>query len=109
VTFEEARRHLGIETQRQSSPRALARTTPALLGLFSLVTLLGIEIGGAEIPIQGTAWYAKPNVTFSDALACVRRRMWEARLNVSSGRKGRDRSYCAEDLESLLDAVSLAA
>src|ERR671926_1684501 len=40
VTFEEARRHLGLETQRQWSDLAIARTTPALLGLFSLVTLL---------------------------------------------------------------------
>ena len=40
VTFEEARRHLGIETQRQWSDKAIARTTPLLLGLFSWVTLL---------------------------------------------------------------------
>jgi hypothetical protein len=40
VTFEEARAHLGIETQRQWSDLAILRTTPALLGLFSLVTLL---------------------------------------------------------------------
>src|SRR4051812_40150784 len=39
TTFEEARRHLGLETQRQWSDLAILRTTPALLGLFSLVTL----------------------------------------------------------------------
>jgi DDE superfamily endonuclease len=39
VTFAEVRRHLGVETQRQWSDKAIARTTPALLGLFSLVTL----------------------------------------------------------------------
>ena len=37
VTFAEVRRHLGVETQRQSSDPAIARTTPALLGLFSLI------------------------------------------------------------------------
>src|SRR5215210_8565562 len=37
VTFQEARRHLGVETQRQWSELAIRRTTPALLGLFSLV------------------------------------------------------------------------
>ena len=31
VTFEELRAHLGMETQRQWSERAIARTTPALL------------------------------------------------------------------------------
>ena len=40
VTFEETRAHLGVETQRQWSDRAIARTTPCLLGLFSLITLL---------------------------------------------------------------------
>jgi hypothetical protein len=40
VTFHEVRAHLGVRTQRHWSDRAIARTTPALLGLFSLVTLL---------------------------------------------------------------------
>lgn len=77
VTFHAARAHLGVETQRQWSERAIARTTPALLGLFSLVTLLAHEPltrGGA--PLQQTAWYTKTTPTFSDALALVRRRLW---------------------------------
>ena len=41
--FEEARRHLGVETQRQWTDKAIRRTTPVLLGLFSLVTLLAIH------------------------------------------------------------------
>jgi hypothetical protein len=43
VTFEEARAHLGLETQRQWSDRAIARTTPVLLGLFSVVTLAAVR------------------------------------------------------------------
>ena len=43
VTFHEVRAHLGVETQRQWSERAIARTTPALMGLFSLVTLVAHE------------------------------------------------------------------
>ena len=39
-TFQEVRAHLGVETQRQWTDLAIPRTTPALLGLFSLVTLL---------------------------------------------------------------------
>ena len=39
VTFQEVRAHLGVETQRQWSDRAIARTTPALMGLFSWITL----------------------------------------------------------------------
>jgi hypothetical protein len=40
VTFEEARAHLGIETQRQWNDLAIGRSTPLLFGLFSLVTTL---------------------------------------------------------------------
>ena len=39
VTFAEVRRHLGVESQRQWSDFAIARTAPALLGWFSPVTL----------------------------------------------------------------------
>ena len=46
VTLAEVRRHLGVETQRQWSDLAILRTTPALLGLFSLVTLWADRIKG---------------------------------------------------------------
>jgi hypothetical protein len=77
VTFEEARRHLGVETQRQWTDQAIARTTPALFGLFSLVTLWAGEllVAAACGPRQAS-WYAKKNLTFSDALALVRQRLW---------------------------------
>src|SRR5208283_2879507 len=39
TTFQEVREHLGVETQRQWSDLAILRTTPALLGLYSLVTI----------------------------------------------------------------------
>jgi hypothetical protein len=76
VTFREVRAHLGVETQRQWSDRAIARTTPALLGLFSLVTLLAHAQIPAAAPIRRAAWYVKPLPTFADALARVRRQLW---------------------------------
>ena len=78
VTFEEARRHLGVETQRQWSDLAIHRTTPLLFGLFSLVTLWASELATktGKLPVLGAAWYKKPNPTFSDCLAIVRRMLW---------------------------------
>ncbi len=77
VTFEEVRRHLGVETQRQWSDRAILRTTPALLGLFSLVTLYAHpRMGPTGDRVRQAAWYPKPLPTFSDALALVRRELW---------------------------------
>ncbi|WP_157272148.1 hypothetical protein [Azohydromonas aeria] len=79
VTFEEARRHLGMETQRQWSDLTIARTTPVLLGLFSLVTLLANAlVTQGRLPIRQAAWYVKAVLTFSDALAAVRSHWWDA-------------------------------
>jgi hypothetical protein len=78
VTFHEVRAHLGVETQRQWSDLAILRTTPALLGLFSLVTLLAQHLGIARAaPVREAAWYPKTNPTFLDALATVRRQFWD--------------------------------
>ncbi|MDX9866074.1 MAG: transposase [Anaerolineaceae bacterium] len=78
VTFQEVRTHLGVETQRQWSDKAIARSTPVLLALFSWVTLLAhqSQING-QLPIRKAAWYTKAVPTFSDAIALVRRRIWE--------------------------------
>jgi len=77
VTFREVRDHLGVETQRQWSNKAIARTTPCLLGLFSLVTLLGKQLTPyARRATATSAWYRKPRPTFSDTLAAVRREIW---------------------------------
>jgi len=78
VTFEEVRRHLGVETQRQWSDLAIRRTTPALFGLFSLVTLLTHQrVAGTVLAVRQAAWYRKEQPTFADALASVRRDLWQ--------------------------------
>jgi hypothetical protein len=86
VTFEEARRHLGVETQRQWSELAIRRTTPALLGLFSLVTLFTHQhLSRTPVHIRQAAWYQKAQPTFADALALVRRELWaEAAFHLSA-------------------------
>lgn len=77
VTFEEARRHLGVESQRQWSDLAIARSTPVLMGLFSIVTLWADKLQQQQgIEAQRSAWYQKVNPTFSDALALVRQQLW---------------------------------
>ena len=89
TTFEEARRHLGMESQRQWTDLAVLRTTPALLGLFSLVTLwasqLAIECGPM---LERVRWYPKPLATFSDALALVRHELWTAQISAASSTTG---------------------
>ena len=77
VTFEEARAHLGVETQRQWSDKAIARSTPVLLSLFSLVTLLASRLKVRQrTATLSSSWYPKLVPTFSDSLAAVRRHLW---------------------------------
>ncbi|WP_428487039.1 IS701 family transposase [Rhodopila sp.] len=79
VTFRETRDHLGVETQRQWSDQAIARTTPCLLALFSIVTLLGTRLTKrARLVVSTAAWYRKQRPTFADTLAAVRREIWAA-------------------------------
>jgi hypothetical protein len=110
VTFHEARAHLGIETQRQWSELAILRTTPALLGLFSLVTLLAHQLlGGGSLPVRHAAWYAKATPTFVDALALVRRRLWPVASScLSSGAPDLVQIPRAQ-LERLTDTLAFAA
>jgi DDE superfamily endonuclease len=87
VTFHEVRAHLGVETQRQWADPAIARSTPALFGLFSLVTLLAHpELSRHPVLCSQSAWYAKALPTFADALALLRRRLWMALLFQTSPR-----------------------
>lgn len=108
VTFEEARAHLGLETQRQWSDLAIQRTTPALLGLFSLVTLLAQHLSAGNPPVQTAAWYAKPQPTFSDAIALVRYHLWTTMKFVNSPAESRFRLIPDSVLPGLVETICYA-
>jgi hypothetical protein len=83
TTYEEVRAHLGVETQRQWNELAIARTTPVLLGLFSLVTLMAHrQHARGALWVRQAAWYIKDRATFADALASVRRELWPWALSL---------------------------
>jgi DDE superfamily endonuclease len=85
VTFEEVRAHLGVETQRQWSDKAILRTTPVLLGLYSLIILWTHDLAKArKLKPRIAAWYPKPVLTFSDAIAAVRREIWAHQISFMS-------------------------
>jgi len=110
VTFEEARAHLGVETQRQWSDLAILRTTPALLGLFSMVTLFAHQIlQGHELAARQATWYQKAQPTFSDTLALVRQQLWPVSISWMSGGKGDVVIIPKALLERLTDTLAFAA
>jgi len=110
VTFEEVRAHLGVETQRQWSDQAIARTTPILLGLYSFITLLAYNWAeNHRLPVREAAWYAKGGATFADALAFVRRIIW-GRLNYTTSAPAPDSVLIPQQsLELLMDTLCYGA
>jgi hypothetical protein len=110
VTFEESRAHLGVETQRQWNWLAIVRSTPALMGLYSIVTLTTEALMKSEVKVVRTAaWYAKTEPTFSDAIAIVRRQLW-SHCYFSTSEQRADLIKIPRSLfERLTDAVCYAA
>jgi hypothetical protein len=112
VTFQEMRRHLGFETQRQWSELAIRRTTPALLGLFSLVTLFAHQqmrqaVGALR---RQAAWYHKAHPTFADALGLVRKELWAQERIFYGSRAETDTVKVPQAfVERLTEAVCYAA
>jgi hypothetical protein len=111
VTFQEMRRHLGFESQRQWSELAIRRTTPALLGLFSLVTLFAhrrmVQAAGT---FRQAAWYQKRHPTFADALALVRKELWVQEQSFCGSPSATDTIKVPRVfMERLTDAVCYAA
>ena len=111
VAFREARTHLGMETQRQWSDLAIARTTPILLGLFSWTTLAAHVLQKRHPITQRTAaWYDKPSPTFVDAIALVRRHLWLASEGFSLSTAAPDvRELPTALYHRLVDALAYAA
>jgi DDE superfamily endonuclease len=110
VTFEEARAHLGVETQRQWSDLAIVRTTPALLALFSLITLFAHQLlQGQDMAVRQATWYQKAVPTFSDTLAYVRQQLWPVSISWMSGAKGDVVIIPKALFERLTDTLAFAA
>jgi hypothetical protein len=107
TTFQAVRTHLGVETQRQWNDQAIARTTPALMGLITLMAHPHFLRG--EGPLRQAAWYSKAQPTFADAIACVRRQIWRSQGFVMS-RSHPDRTKLIPLLHHrLIDALCYAA
>jgi hypothetical protein len=112
ATFQEMRQRLGFESQRHWSEKAIRRTAPALLALFSLVTLFAHQrmAQGSGIVVRQTAWYRKSYPTFSDALALVRKELWAQEETFCGSAQQTDTvKVPREFMERLTDAVCYAA
>ena len=112
TTFQEVRAHLGVETQRQWSDLAILRTTPALLGLFSLITVWADGLARANpsaVRANTAAWYSKQEPTFSGAIAALRRVLWSPPDLSISRQAGKTVRITTGLLNRLFQTLCLAA
>ena len=110
VTFEELRAHLGMETQRQWSDLAIARTTPILFALYSMVILIAQKIiKDGVMPVKSLAWHNNSESTFSDVIALVRRHIWSSRYYTNSSTQPDSILFQDDFLNTLLDQLCYAA
>lgn len=109
VTFAETRAHLGIETQRQWTDNAIARTTPALLGLYSLISLWAGDLLSCNSIPYAAAWYRKTSLTFSDAIAAVRLQIWIGDINQRSPPNREPKYIPAHRIIRMAQALCFAA
>jgi hypothetical protein len=79
-----------IEHEASVTDRAAAVFDHSPMGLFSLITLWAAEAKVmAVLQPRSAAWYVKDELTFSDAIATVRRVLWGT-PNLSTSRKTPD-------------------
>ena len=73
TTFQETRRHLGLETLRNRCSTAVRRSVPLLLATYSLVVVwFAKHVQCPSEHKQHTPWYTKPSIAFSDMFAAAR-------------------------------------
>jgi hypothetical protein len=110
VTFQEVRQHLGFATPRNWKRNSVLRTAPLLLGLFSLVCLIYHRHtrGRGATPAQ-TPWYSKREVSFADAIASIRRRLWQQTVFQGPIEHEILKKLPTKLRETLLDQLSRAA
>jgi hypothetical protein len=112
VTFAETRMHLGVETQRQWSDKAIQRCTPLLMAMYSIITLVAIKMNETKTILmhETTSWYDKNGeLTFADIIIAVRRSIWTKQHFSKSANNDDFVKFTAHEISHLIHQLSLAA
>lgn len=112
VTFEEVRAHLGVETQRQWSDKAIQRSTPLLMGLYSLLTLVALKMNETKVLLvqEANSWYDKKGeLTFVDIVIAVRRSLWTVKYFSKCEKNGDLLEISVQESRALIYQLALAA
>lgn len=94
VTHYDCKQHLGLEDPANRVPKAVERTAPMAMFLYSLTIVWFAIEGHAELQFPHRPWYPqKSEPSFADMLTTLRRKSWEDQLSkVSLDTTQRDNS-----------------
>jgi SRSO17 transposase len=73
VAFHDSKQHLGFEEPQAWTRRAVERTAPVAMLLYSLIVRWFAAEGHVHYGVPQTSWYVKPYASFADMLATLRR------------------------------------
>jgi len=73
VAFHDSKVHLGFEEPQSWTRRAVERTAPMAMLLYSLLVKWFADEGHRHYRPVSTTWYTKPHASFGDMLATLRR------------------------------------
>ena len=112
VTFQESRSNLGVETQRQWSDNAIQRSTPLLMAMYSILTLIAIKMNTIKSLVvqETTSWYDKQGeLTFADIIVIIRREIWSKQYLSKSSNQDEFHKFSEQEMKRLIYHLSLAA
>lgn len=105
VAFENSKQVLGLEDPANRTPKAVQRTAPMALVLYSLIVAWFHRGGHSRVKFPDRPWYPKKSEpSFADMLTTLRRQSWENHLSTPQSKTGR----LKKSLAQIVQFVSLA-
>lgn len=109
TTFQEMRRHLGLESSCGRKQETVLRVEPCQFGLYTVVALLYQGLPKKYAKVQGLSWPGKGHVTFSDSLCAVRRWLWQEWVLKEADGEGVFKNLPKGMRQTLLEGLAPAA
>src|SRR5205807_8863314 len=105
VTFENCKQLLGLEDPANRKPKAIERTAPMALVLYSCVLTWFDRVGHLFVQFPDRPWYTrKAEPSFADMLSTLRRLSWQEKLRPLLPKRG----LLSKAVQQLIDFVSRA-
>lgn len=102
VTFEHSKQLLGLEDPANRKPKAVERTAPMALVLYSLILVWFHQVGHKHVKFPDRPWYTKKSEpSFGDALTTLRRLSCHDQFRGLLPRIGRLKTHVARLIEFL--------